>query len=75
MFSKDDFEGALKVIGLSFFEEFEFVFGLDGDGFADFRLFHFILVNLSFINAMFLYRLSLSEIYYEETSHMILYLH
>ena len=36
MFSEDDFECALKVVGLSFFEKFEFVFGLDGDEFADF---------------------------------------
>ena len=43
MLSEDDFECALKVVGLSFLEEFEFMFGLDGDRFADFGLFHNIL--------------------------------
>ncbi len=41
IFSKNDFKSAFKVVGLPFLKQFEFVLGLDWDGFADFGLLHF----------------------------------
>lgn len=42
MFSQDDLKSALEMTGLSFLEGLKLVLGLDGNGFANFGLFHSI---------------------------------
>ncbi len=64
IFSENDFKSAIKMVGLPFLEQLNFMLGLDWNGFTDFGLLHFGF-DLSYRNVV-LYCVLLSEIYYEE---------